>query len=305
MTKSGQALSLRQDLVKSPEYVRELAKLQDEVDTFPTSIAMEIINNELKIRDANEIYEFDSPDPIASASIGQVFKATVRETGQKVAVKVQRPDAMENTPLDMFILRNVAKFLKKRYKTRSNLVAIADEFGTQIYGELNYEQEARNCMKFKRLYGHIPGIFVPDVDLNLTRKRILTQEWVEGVKGPWEEGGQEMLTVGLQCSVLQLLGTGYFHSDPHRGNLLRTPNGDLAYIDFGMMSDVPAERRYALIATVLGLVNKDVPLVIENLKKLEFLPEDTNTDEVVVAQRMRSYGVLQRRKGIIEFHRVE
>lgn len=281
--KSGQALSLRQDLVKSPEYVRELAKLQDEVGTFPTPVAMEIIKNQLKCDDVNEIYDFDPPDPIASASIGQVFKAKVRETGQQVAVKVQRPDAMENTPLDMYILRSAARALRRRYKTRSNLEAIADEFGSQIYGELNYEQEASNCLKFKGLYGHIPGIFVPGVDLNLTRKRVLTQEWVEGEKGPWEEGGEEMLTVGLQCSVLQLLGTGYFHSDPHRGNLLRTPDGDLAYLDFGMMSDVPAERRYALIGTVLGLVNKDIQLVIDNLKKLDFLPDDTNTDEVVTA----------------------
>ena len=281
--KSGQALSLRQDLVKAPEYVRELAKLQDEVGTFPTHVAMEIIRTQLKCDNVSDIYDFNPPDPIASASIGQVFKARVRETGQQVAVKVQRPDAMENTPLDMYILRNAARILRKRYKTRSNLEAIADEFGTQIYGELNYEQEASNCLKFKGLYGHIPGIFVPGVDLNLTRKRVLTQEWVDGEKGPWEEGGEKMLTVGLQCSVLQLLGTGYFHSDPHRGNLLRTPSGDLAYLDFGMMSDVPAERRYALIGTVLGLVNKDIQLVIDNLKKLDFLPDETNTDEVVTA----------------------
>ena len=92
-----------------------------------------------------------------------------------------------------------------------------------------------------------------------------------------------MLTVGLQCSVLQLLGTGYFHSDPHRGNLLKTENGELAYLDFGMMSEVPAKMRFALIGTVLGLVNKDIPLVIENMKKLEFLPDETQTDVVVEA----------------------
>ena len=283
LIKSGQALSLRPDLVKSPEYVRELAKLQDEVGTFPTKVALDIIEREIGCDDVHQVYEFVQPDPIASASIGQVFKARVKETGQLVAVKVQRPDAVQTTPLDMFIIRNVAKFLKKRYKLRSDLVKIADEFGSQIYKELNYEEEAGNCLKFKGLYGHIPGIFVPGVDLNLTRRRVLTMEWVEGEKGPWEEGGERLLTVGLQCSVLQLLGTGYFHSDPHRGNLLKTPGGDLAYLDFGMMSDVPAERRFALIGTVLGLVNKDIPLVINNLKTLNFLPDDTDTDIVVAA----------------------
>eukprot|EP00600_Ochromonadales_sp_CCMP1393_P014949 CAMPEP_0175017884 /NCGR_PEP_ID=MMETSP0005-20121125/12664_1 /TAXON_ID=420556 /ORGANISM="Ochromonas sp., Strain CCMP1393" /LENGTH=466 /DNA_ID=CAMNT_0016275385 /DNA_START=334 /DNA_END=1734 /DNA_ORIENTATION=+ len=99
-------------------------------------------------------------------------------------------------------------------------------------------------------------------------------EFVEGVKGPWEEGGERMLTVGLQCSVLQLLGTGFFHSDPHRGNLLRTPDNKLAYLDFGMMAEVPSSKRYAMIGTVLGLVNKDI-------NELEFFPPDTDTEIVV------------------------
>ena len=155
MIKSGQALSLRPDLVKSPEYVRELAKLQDEVGAFPSEIALKIIERELGCEDAHDVYEFVQPDPIASASIGQVYKARVKETGQLVAVKVQRPDAIKTAPLDMYIIRNLAKFLKKRYKLRSDLVKISDEFGSQIFKELNYEEEAHNCLKFKRLYGHI------------------------------------------------------------------------------------------------------------------------------------------------------
>jgi hypothetical protein len=84
--------------------------------------------------------------------------------------------------------------------------------------------------------------------------------------GPWRDNGERMLTVGLQCSVLQLLGAGYFHSDPHRGNLLQTPDGKLAYLDFGMMAEVPSGKRFALIGTVLGLVNKDVPMVLNNMQ---------------------------------------
>ncbi|CAN0550860.1 unnamed protein product, partial [Ectocarpus sp. 12 AP-2014] len=75
---------------------------------------------------------------------------------------------------------------------------------------------------------------VPDVDLSLTTRRVLVQEWVEGEKGPWIEDGEKLLTIGLQCSVLQVLDSGFFHADPHRGNLLRTPEGNLAYLDFGM-----------------------------------------------------------------------
>jgi len=281
--KSGQALSLRPDLLKSADLVRELSKLQDEVGTFPNDVAYDIMRTELGGRDPDSVYRFDPPTPIASASIGQVYRATLRATNATVAVKVQRPDALQTAPLDMYILRRLAAYVKQRKRLRSNLVAIADEFGAQLWAELNYTQEACNCMKFKELYGGVPGVYVPSVDLKLTTRRLLTMEWVEGVKGPWLRGGEQMLTIGLQCSVLQLLGKGYFHSDPHRGNLLRTEKGELAYIDFGMCCDVPASRRYALIGTVLGLVNKDIPLVIDNLKTLELLPPETDTMAVVGA----------------------
>ena len=280
--KSGQALSLRPDLVKSGDYVRELSTLQDEVGTFPNIVAFEIMRSELG-RDPREVYEFDPPEPIASASIGQVYRARLRATNETVAVKVQRPDALQTAPIDMFILRSVAAIIKRRKKVRSNLVAIADEFGRQLWQELNYTQEAHNCARFKELYGAIDGIYVPSVNFGLTTRRVLTMEFIHGVKGPWLRGGERMLTIGLQCSVLQLLGTGFFHADPHRGNLLRTENGELAYLDFGMMCEVPAERRFALIGTVLGLVNKDIPLVINSLKTLELLPDDTDTSAVVAA----------------------
>ena len=280
--KSGQALALRPDLVKSPEYIRELTKLQDEVGTFSNELAMQIIREELG-QEPTDVYTFDPILPIASASIGQVYRATLKATQQTVAVKVQRPDAIENAALDMFILRKGAAFLKKRFKLRSDLVGIVDVFGSQLFKELDYVQEARNCLKFREMYGTIPNIYVPDAYLNLTTTRVLTMEFVEGVKGPWAGGGERMLTLGLQCSVLQLLGTGYFHSDPHRGNLLQSPSGDLVYLDFGMMSEVPADQRFALIGTVIGLVNKDISLVIQNLKKLDFFPPETNEQLVVSA----------------------
>lgn len=212
--KSGQALSLRPDLVKKPEYVRQLQKLQDEVGTFPNEIAFDIMKSELGL-DPHQVYSFDPLTPVASASIGQVYKATIRATNQLVAVKVQRPDALLTAPADLYILRRVAAYLKRTRKLRSDLVAIADEFGSQLWQELNYTQEAQNCLRFKALYGSIEGIHVPGVVPTLTTRRVLTQDWVDGRKGPWLRGGEQMLTIGLQCSVLQLLGRGYFHGDPH------------------------------------------------------------------------------------------
>ena len=203
--KSGQALSLRQDVVRSPERIRELSKLQDEVGTFGNEISMNIIREELGVEPA-DVYEFDPIYPIASASIGQVYRARLRSSGQIVAVKVQRPDAVTTAPLDMYLLRKLAMFLKMRYKIRSNLVGIADTFGSQLFKELDYVQEANNCLKFRELYGGIPNIYVPLAYLDYTSRRVLTMEFIEGQKGPWTEGGERMLTIGLQCSVLQMLG---------------------------------------------------------------------------------------------------
>ena len=203
--KSGQALSLRQDVVKSPELIRELTKLQDEVGTFDNDISMNIIREELGA-EPSDVYEFDPIYPIASASIGQVYRARLRSSGQIVAVKVQRPDAATTAPLDMYLLRKLAMYLKKRYKVRSNLIGIADTFGSQLFKELDYVQEANNCLKFRELYGGIPNIYVPLAYLDYTTRRVLTMEFIEGVKGPWTDGGERMLTIGLQCSVLQMLG---------------------------------------------------------------------------------------------------
>lgn len=255
LIKSGQAAALRQDLVKSPEYIRELSKLQDEVGTFSNDEAFKIMEEELG-QDPHDIYDFDPIVPIASASIGQVYHARLKDSGREVAVKVQRPDARVTVPLDMYIIRKVAGYVRKKKKLRSDLEAIADEFGCQLYNEINYRQEMANCERFQALYGDVPNICVPGVSQNLTTRRVLTMDWVEGEKGPWRDDGEKLLTVGLQCSVLQLLDSGFFHGDPHRGNLLRTPDGKLAFLDFGMMSEVSDTNRYALIGTVLGLVNK-------------------------------------------------
>ena len=122
-------------------------------------------------------------------------------------------------------------------------MAIADEFGSQLYQEMDYRQEAANCHRFRELYGDIDNIFVPGIVDEFTTTRVLTMEWVDGEKGPWSQDGEKLLTVGLQCSVLQLLESGFFHGDPHRGNLLRTVDGQLAYLDFGMMSEVLALPR--------------------------------------------------------------
>jgi predicted unusual protein kinase regulating ubiquinone biosynthesis (AarF/ABC1/UbiB family) len=233
------------------------------------------------------LFEFFNDNiQVASASIGQVYKARIRKGayleaaigkeeaerwgGKVVAVKVQRPDVAASAALDMYLIRQAAIWLA-RFRG-GDLPSVADQFGMQLFGELDYVREANNCERFRELYGYWEKVEAPQACESLTRKRVLVMEWVEGQKGPWEgQAGIDMVRIGLKCSVDQLMHTGLFHADPHRGNLLRTPDGRLGFIDFGMMADVSAEDRYGLIGLVIGLQNKDLTLVTENLLKVSML----------------------------------
>lgn len=220
---------------------------------------------------------------VASASIGQVYKARIKRGpqleaaigkveaakwgGKVVAIKVQRPNAAASASLDMYLLRRTAMWLSKF--RGGDLPAIADQFGMQLFGELDYIREANNCERFRDLYGHWENVEVPPACTELTRKKVLVMEWVDGQKGPWPtDAGATMVRIGLKCSVDQLMHTGLFHADPHRGNILKTPEGNLSFIDFGMMADVDEEDRYGLIGLAIGLQNKDLPLITENLLKV-------------------------------------
>ena len=136
-----------------------------------------------------------------------------------MAIKVQRPDVQASASLDMYLIRKTATWLSKI--RGGGLEAIADQFGMQLFGELDYIREANNCQRFRELYGGWKNIEVPDVCLSLTRKKVLVQEWVEGETGPWPgSDGITMVRYGLKCSVDQLMATGLFHADPHRGECL-------------------------------------------------------------------------------------
>jgi predicted unusual protein kinase regulating ubiquinone biosynthesis (AarF/ABC1/UbiB family) len=230
------------------------------------------------------LFEFyNGAQSVASASIGQVYKARIRTGaqleaaigieaarqwgGRMIAIKVQRPDVEESASLDMYLLRRTALWLSK--VRGGELTQIADAFGMQLFGELDYVREADNCERFRALYDDWNDIQVPSACFPLTRRRVLVMDWIDGKKGPWSgQEGIELVRTGLRCCVDQLMTTGLFHSDPHRGNLLKTTDGKLAFIDFGMMADINEEERYGLFGLVIGLQNKDLPLITENLLKV-------------------------------------
>lgn len=286
--KIGQALSTRPDLVP-PVYLEELTKLQDKLPPFPNQIAYQFIEEELG-QPPQEVYAELSPDPIAAASLGQVYKGKLK-TGEEVAVKVQRPDLRERITIDLYILRRLAAWAQKNIKrVRSDLVAILDELGSRIFEEMDYIHEGENAERFYQLYGHLKDVYVPKIYWEYTNRRVLTMEWINGVKLTQTEeirafgvDARYLIEVGVNCSLLQLLEDGFFHADPHPGNLLATFDGKLAYLDFGMMSEIKPQQRYGLIQAIVHLVNRDFEALAHDYVTLEFLTPDTDLRPIIPA----------------------
>jgi predicted unusual protein kinase regulating ubiquinone biosynthesis (AarF/ABC1/UbiB family) len=286
--KVGQALSTRPDLVP-PAYLEEFTKLQDQLPPFPNEVAFQFIEEELGDRPEN-IYAELSSEPIAAASLGQVYKGKLK-TGETVAVKVQRPGLAQRITLDLYILRQLAGWATRNVKqVRSDLVGIADEFGARIFEEMDYTHEGQNAERFAQLYGQLPDIYVPRIYWEYTHRRVLTMEWITGVKLTQLDTIREMgvdathlIDMGVQCSLRQLLEHGFFHADPHPGNLLATPEGKLAYLDFGMMSEIKPYQRYGLIEAIVHLVNRDFEGLAQDYVKLEFLTPETDLRPIVPA----------------------
>ncbi|BAW97343.1 ABC1 family domain protein [[Synechococcus] sp. NIES-970] len=286
--KIGQALSTRPDLVP-PVYLSELTSLQDQLPSFPNAIAFRFIEEELG-QPPEEIYAEISDHPLAAASLGQVYQARLK-TGEKVAVKVQRPDLQQRINLDIFIMRRIARWLQNNIKqVRSDLIGITDEFAARIFEEMNYSQEGRNAERFQQCYGGMKEIYVPKIYWEYTGTRVLTMEWLDGTKltnlkevAAKGIDATHLVEVGVECSLRQLLEFGFFHADPHPGNLLALDDGRLAYLDFGMMSTIEPYQRYGLIEAVVHLVNRDFESLAHDYVKLDFLKPDTDLTPIIPA----------------------
>ena len=286
--KIGQALSTRPDLVP-PQFLEELAQLQDNIPAFSNEIAYQFIEEELGDK-PEVIYAEISDLPIAAASLGQVYKGKLW-SGETVAIKVQRPGLADSIALDLHVMRTLCIWVQNNFKqVRSNLVSIVDEFAERIFEEMDYENEGRNAEKFAELYGGMQDIYVPSIYWQYTGRRVLTMEWITGTKLTNLEAvaaqglnATYLVEVGVQCSLRQLLEHGFFHADPHPGNLLATPDGKLAYLDFGMMSQVKPYQRYGLVEAIVHLVNRDFDGLGRDFVKLEFLTPDTDLTPIIPA----------------------
>lgn len=276
--KIGQAIGNRPDLV-GVVYSNELQKLVDDVGTFDTSVALQMVKDDLGLRDLSDVFQQFDQNAVASASLGQVHRAQLK-TGEHVAIKIQRPTAERDAALDVYVLRRIADFAKRRFKLRSDVVGIVDEFAARLWEELDYINEADNCELFNELYAKDnDDLYVPKVYREYTSKRILCLEWIDGKKAPWypRDEARRLIRVGVNCSLDQLLQEGFVHADPHTGNLLRTKDGKLCYLDFGMCVRVKQQVRYDLIAAITRLINRDYGNLAQDFIKLGFLPKDTDT----------------------------
>ncbi|KAL6279048.1 hypothetical protein ACE6H2_015929 [Prunus campanulata] len=289
--KLGQGLSTRPD-VCPPEYLEELSELQDALPTFPDTEAFSCIERELELP-LDSVFSSISPSPIAAASLGQVYKAQLKYSGQVVAVKVQRPGIEEAIGLDFYLIRGLGFFINKYVDViTTDVVALIDEFARRVYQELNYVQEGQNARRFKKLYADKEEVLVPDIFWDYTSGKVLTMEWVDGVKLNEQDAIErqglkvlDLVNTGIQCSLRQLLEYGYFHADPHPGNLLATPEGKLAFLDFGMMSETPEEARFAIIGHVVHMVNRDYEAMARDYYALDFLSPDVDVSPIVPALR--------------------
>jgi predicted unusual protein kinase regulating ubiquinone biosynthesis (AarF/ABC1/UbiB family) len=277
--KIGQTLSTRVDLLPPP-YVEALAQLQDRVPSFPTSIAIAIIEQELGQTLGNMYCEFE-PKPIAAASLGQVHRARLH-SGEMVVVKVQRPGLAEIFRLDFEILQQIVNFCNQRFPWTKTygLTAIYQDFFNLLFQEIDYVREGQNADRFRHNFRGQKDVVVPKIYWRFTATKVLTMSYLPGIKidrkAELEAQGfdpKKINQIGICCYLQQLMIDGFFQGDPHPGNMAITPDGRLAVYDFGMMSELPGNARTQMVDTFLAVLRKDLDAVLAGLESIGLLVE--------------------------------
>ncbi len=287
--KVGQALSTRPDLIRR-DFLDELIKLQDQLPPFDNQTAFKIIETQLDCI-IDEAYREISPHPIAAASLGQVYRA-VLHTGEEVAVKVQRPNLRPILNLDLCLMRWGAMVFAPWLPLNlgHDLTLIVDEFGIKIFEEIDYLNEAKNAEIFAANFRNDPEVKVPTIYWEYTRNCVLTLEWIDGIKltdlGKLKAAGLDadnLIRIGVTSGLRQLLEHGFFHADPHPGNLFGTLDGRMAYIDFGMMDQLEENTKETLASAVVQLINRDYSALAKDFVDLGFLTPDTDINPIIPA----------------------
>ena len=289
--KIGQSLGTRADLLPLP-FVKALGELQDNVPPFSNEIAFARIEKELG-KKISEVYaEFDV-EPIAAASLGQVYRAKLF-TGEEVAVKVQRPNLDQIIKGDIEILRKVARFAERFPSLNENAdwAGMLKEFDETVHEEMDYAAEGKNAERFTESFKEWTNVHVPKIFWNATSSKVLTMEFIHGTKVTALEelkgrnvSPEKVNRLLIRTYLKQLLEDGFFHADPHPGNLLVMPDGRLAFFDFGMVGRITPQLQSKMIDAFFHVVAKDAPAIAQDLIDLHFLKpgaDETKIREVVI-----------------------
>lgn len=279
--KLGQILSTRNDLLDQ-DIIDELIKLRDNVEEFDTEVAKSIFKEEMGLEIEDIFTEF-SDKPIGAASIGQVYAAKLYGK-EDVIIKIQRPNIEKTIKSDLEILKTMALAFKDSNKEMGiDYVQIVDEFQNQILRELDYNFEAINAIKFKRMFKNSKDVFIPKIYEEYSTKRILVMERVKGVKLSDIKRIKELnwdtkliSDIGIKSLFSQIFEYGFFHADPHPGNIFVLNQNTISYIDFGMVGIVDNQTLNLLNEIAIALVEKNVDRVIYILTDMDIINEEVD-----------------------------
>jgi ubiquinone biosynthesis protein len=280
--KLGQILSTRPDIIPL-KYIKELEKLQDKVPPFAYAQVEQIVHKELGAN-VSELFQSFEEKPFASASLGQVHKAILKEDKVKVVVKVQRPDMEKIIETDLDILFHLTR-LAERHIPESRLydpVGVAEEFAKTIRMELDYGTEGRNAERFRKNFEEEKTIYIPKVYWELSSKRILTMEYIDGIKinhlKELEEAGydrKKLAENGAKSFMKQMLIDGFFHADPHPGNILVMENEIIGFMDFGMTGKIDEETKEKYVNLLIAVLERNSNKILTEILNLGFTSQET------------------------------
>ncbi|HMB45938.1 MAG TPA: AarF/ABC1/UbiB kinase family protein [Candidatus Methanoperedens sp.] len=277
--KFGQILSTRHDLVPK-EYIEELEKLQDNVPPFELSEAKKVIEREFEEK-IEDIFRTFNPEQIAAASIGQVYRATLYQ-GEEVAVKVMRPGIETIIETDIAILMGMARFAEKHLKESKffNPVGFVDEFSRIIRHEIDYTHEAQNAERFYSNFQGSSTVKIPRMYWEYSTKHVLCQEFSEGIRisdlQKLEEAGldKKKISTDLANAYLKMIfEDGFYHADPHPGNIFVSPEGKIIFLDFGMAGHIDPALRESLTNLIISIQFNDIDVLIEALSELGLIKD--------------------------------
>jgi predicted unusual protein kinase regulating ubiquinone biosynthesis (AarF/ABC1/UbiB family) len=284
--KIGQALGTRADLLPLA-YIKELAQLQDQVPAFPNEEAFARIESELR-RPLTEAYAEIDSEPVASASLGQVYRARLH-SGEEVAVKVQRPNLREKVGFDVAVLARIVRRLSRypSFTENADWEGMLREFKETIAEEMDYAREGKNADRFRENFRAWRAVRVPRIHWTHTTPRVITMEFVRGTKVTDLDGLKARRISPVKVNRLlvraylkQLLEDGFFHADPHPGNLLVMDSGHLAFFDFGMVGRITPQLQSKMIDSFFHVVGRDTGGLAQDLINLDFLKPGVNPESV-------------------------